>query len=389
MHCDRATHDIPAAMREAEMVMGGAITDLLEKTGLKPQDVDILVTNCSIFCPTPSLASLLVNKFKFRHDCQTYSLGGMGCGNGVMAVGLIRDLLKARPNSTALFVSAEITTYCYYPGLQRDYMVANAIFRMGGAAAMFTNKPSLKKRAKYSLEHQVRVHTGQDDGAYNCMGWGPDKDGVNGVYLRKDVPAQAARALEMCLRTVAPRLLTWTQLAEALANVFERKVMGKTNLPEYVPDWTRCVDRFALHAGGYAVLKGLQAAMNLPVERMMPSFATLRDFGNTSCSTTWYVLGFLETAEGIKRGQTVMQIGMGGGMKAGVNVWRAQKDVKETHPAWRHIAALGRALRESDLPRPITCPEAPAASAACGEAAQKATAQSMADRLVAARMAAA
>jgi hypothetical protein len=40
-------------------------------------------------------------------------------------------------------------------------------------------------------------------------------------------------------------------------------------------------------AGGYAVVKGLQQAMRLPVEKVLPSFATLRDYGNTSCSTTW------------------------------------------------------------------------------------------------------
>jgi predicted naringenin-chalcone synthase len=40
-------------------------------------------------------------------------------------------------------------------------------------------------------------------------------------------------------------------------------------------------------AGGYAVLKGLQMAMRLPAEKLLPSFATLRDYGNTSCSTTW------------------------------------------------------------------------------------------------------
>lgn len=42
-----------------------------------------------------------------------------------------------------------------------------------------------------------------------------------------------------------------------------------------------------LMTGGYAVLKGLKQAMQLPVEKMIPSFATLRDYGNTSCSTTW------------------------------------------------------------------------------------------------------
>ena len=63
-------------------------------TGLRPSDIDILITNCSIFCPTPSLASMLINRFKFRTDIQSYHLGGMGCGNGVMAIGLLRDILQ-------------------------------------------------------------------------------------------------------------------------------------------------------------------------------------------------------------------------------------------------------------------------------------------------------
>lgn len=56
-----------------------------------------MVTSASIFCPTPSLASMLINKVKLRSDIQSYHLGGMGCSNGVVGVGLIRDLLQVRP----------------------------------------------------------------------------------------------------------------------------------------------------------------------------------------------------------------------------------------------------------------------------------------------------
>jgi hypothetical protein len=66
---------------------------VLPSPGLEPQDIDILVTNCSIYCPTPSLASMLVNHFKFRQDIEAYNLGGMGCSNGVTGVGLIKNLL--------------------------------------------------------------------------------------------------------------------------------------------------------------------------------------------------------------------------------------------------------------------------------------------------------
>jgi hypothetical protein len=65
--------------------------------GLQAKDVDILVSTCSIFCPTPSLGSMIVNHFGMRTDVQSYHLGGMGCSNGVVAVNLIQDLLKVRP----------------------------------------------------------------------------------------------------------------------------------------------------------------------------------------------------------------------------------------------------------------------------------------------------
>ena len=58
--------------------------------------IDILITNCSLYCPTPSLSSLVVNHFKMRSNIISYSLGGMGCSAGVIAVGLAKELLQAR-----------------------------------------------------------------------------------------------------------------------------------------------------------------------------------------------------------------------------------------------------------------------------------------------------
>jgi len=52
--------------------------------------------------------------------------------------------------------------------------------------------------------------------------------------------------------------------------------------PEFQPDWLDCCDKFALHAGGYAVLKGLQKGLRLPTDKMLPSFAGLQEYGNTS-----------------------------------------------------------------------------------------------------------
>lgn len=96
--------------------------------------------------------------------------------------------------------------------------------------------------------------------------------------------------------------------------------------------WARC------WAGGYAVLKGIQKGMNLPDEAVIPSFASLRDMGNTSSSTTWYTIAYLESQSMVKKGQQIMQVGAGGGMKGGVNIWRALRDNDYVHAAWMHVA---------------------------------------------------
>jgi hypothetical protein len=71
-----------------------------------------------------------------------------------------------------------------------------------------------------------------------------------------------------------------------------------------------------------------------------------------SSSSTYYVLAYLETIEGIRRGQTMMQVSVGTGVKAGVNVWRAVRDVKESHAVWGHLG--GVAVTEADLVLPLS-----------------------------------
>lgn len=48
-------------------------------------------------------------------------------------------------------------------------LIPNTLFRMGGAAMVLTNRMSERWRAKYELQHVVRVHLGADDTAYECV----------------------------------------------------------------------------------------------------------------------------------------------------------------------------------------------------------------------------
>ena len=41
----------------------------------------MLVVNCSLFNPTPSLSAMIINKFKMRSNIISYNLSGMGCSS--------------------------------------------------------------------------------------------------------------------------------------------------------------------------------------------------------------------------------------------------------------------------------------------------------------------
>jgi len=91
---------------------------------------------------------MCINMFKLREDVQAYHLGGMGCAMGVVGLNLVRDMLLAHPGKICLFVSSEIVTSAFYPGLRKEALVTNALFRMGGSAAILTNNPCWRSRAE-------------------------------------------------------------------------------------------------------------------------------------------------------------------------------------------------------------------------------------------------
>ncbi|XP_042003637.1 3-ketoacyl-CoA synthase 6-like [Salvia splendens] len=137
-----ATNHIPPeqtmalAREEAELLIFSAMDSLLIKTGLKPQDIDVLVVNCGLFYPAPSLASLVINKYKLRRDIKSFNLSGMGCSARLIFLDLAKGLLECYPYKYAVMISAEIT----YMGKDRSMLLTNCLFRMGCAAVLLSNR---------------------------------------------------------------------------------------------------------------------------------------------------------------------------------------------------------------------------------------------------------
>ncbi|KAK9083607.1 hypothetical protein Scep_030078 [Stephania cephalantha] len=315
------------ARKEAETVMFGAVDELLEKTGVKTKDIGILVVNCSLFYPTPSLSAMIVNHYKLRGNVLCYNLGGMGCSAGLISIDLAKQLLQVHPNSYALIVSMENITLNWYFGNNRSMLVSNCLFRMGGAAILLSNRSSDRHRSKYQLIHTVRTHKGADDHSFSCVFQEEDDTGEVGVALSKDLMAVAGEALKTNITTLGPLTLPMSEQLLFIATLVARKVLKMKKVKAYIPDFKLAFEHFCIHAGGRAVLDELEKNLELSEWHMEPSRMTLYRFGNTSSSSLWYELAYSEAKGRIRRGDRTWQIAFGSGFKCNSAVWKALRTI--------------------------------------------------------------
>ncbi|KAH6771415.1 3-ketoacyl-CoA synthase 6 [Perilla frutescens var. hirtella] len=328
-----ALHYIPPAptmelaREEAELVIFSAMDSLFLKTGLKPKDVDILVLNCSLFSPTPSLTAMVINKYKMRSNIKSFNLSGMGCSAGLISVDLAKDLLQRYPNSNAVVISTEILTPNSYMGKERAMLLPNCLFRMGGAAILLSNRRSDRFRAKYRLAHVVRTHRGANDKSYKCVSQEEDSDGYVGIKLNIDLMAVAGEALKLNITTIGPLVLPASEQILFALSLIGRKLINSKWKP-YIPDFKQAFEHFCIHAGGRAVIDELQKSLRLSEEHVEASRMGLHRFGNTSSSSLWYELSYIESKGRMKKGDRVWQIGFGSGFKCNSAVWKCNRTIK-------------------------------------------------------------
>ncbi|KAI8549667.1 hypothetical protein RHMOL_Rhmol06G0042700 [Rhododendron molle] len=276
-YAPEAMHSVPpqpsmaAARDEAEQVMFGALDNLFANTEIKPKKIGILVVNCSA---------------------------------GVIAVDLAKDLLQVHRNTYAVVVSTENITQNWYFGNKKAMLIPNCLFRVGGSAVLLSNKSGDRRRAKYKLVHVVRTHKGADEKAFRC------------VYQEQD--------------DAGPLVLPISEQLLFFATLVVKKLFNK-NVKPYIPDFKLAFDHFCIHAGGRAVIDELEKNLQLLPTHVEASRMTLHRFGNTSSSSIWYELAYIEAKGRIRKGHRVWQIAFGSGFKCNSAVWQALQNVKPSH----------------------------------------------------------
>ncbi|KAK7246858.1 hypothetical protein RIF29_41728 [Crotalaria pallida] len=327
-------HEIPpnASMKntqaEIELVLFTIVKDLLSKHNVHPKNIDILVSNCSLFCPTPSITSMIINKFGFRSNIKSVNLSGMGCSAGLLSINLAKDLLRVHKNSLALVLSMEAINPNGYKGSDKSKLIANVLFRMGGAAILLSNRKQDKPMAKYKLQHLVRTHLGSNDKAYQCVYQEPDEDETVGVSLSRSLLHVAASALRTNIIKLGPLVLPYSEQLRYGWSVIGNKLWARGNRKQiHVPNFKKAFEHFCIHAGGKSVIDAIEESLKLQKEDGEASRMALYRFGNTSSSSVWYELCYLEAKGRVKKGDRVWQIAFGSGFKCNSAVWKCISDI--------------------------------------------------------------
>jgi alkylresorcinol/alkylpyrone synthase len=249
-------HDRNAVYLEAAEAMfvesaGAAI----ERAGLRPQDIDGIVTISTTGIATPSLEARVGPRMGLRDDARRVPIFGLGCAGGVNGLATASRMAAAEPGTNWLFVTVETCSISIR--LDSDdpaAVVATALFGDGAAAAVVT-----------AGEHSLARITGSAEKLFpntqRIMGWDVEDPGLAVVFDRAIPPF----------------------IEEHLADTID-EMCAKLGIERDQ------IDRLCSHPGGVKVIDAIESALHLNQGELNLEREVLHDYGNMSAPTVMFVL---------------------------------------------------------------------------------------------------
>src|SRR5438552_5508672 len=153
----------------------------LERAGLKPNQIDMIITvSCTGFM-IPSLDAHLINLMGFRSNVRRLPITELGCAAGAMALTRAWEFVQARPGSNVLVIAVELPTLAFQRGdLSQANLISCVLFGDGAAAAVVTGRPAKGPRI-------LDADTYTFPQSLDAMGFDLRDTGFH-IVLSKDVP---------------------------------------------------------------------------------------------------------------------------------------------------------------------------------------------------------
>lgn len=158
---------------------------------------------------------------------------------------------------------------------------------------------------------------------------------IGGDALKTNITTLGPLVLPLSEQLLFFGTLVWRHLFGGKTGPGLHPASSPSSKKPYIPDYKLAFEHFCVHAASKTVLDELQRNLELSDKNIEPSRMTLHRFGNTSSSSIWYELAYLEAKERVRRGDRVWQLAFGSGFKCNSVVWRSMRRVKKpTRNPW-------------------------------------------------------